>query len=243
MVIKKAGWLKIYSRDGFSGDKAALSRGVVFCPFQGTDLDVDECRACEYCDGIALDPTGRNSFLMCNRPLSEALEEHQVHDPFERVQEPERSPDCFKTPIRELMTNLVVTVSEDLTVEELTRLFVERGISGVPVIDADRRVQGVVSKTDLLQAIANNQGFEKGNESVAQMTVREVMTPVSMALPDHATVGRAAALMSYEGIHRLPVIDEHERVIGLLSAIDILRWIAREDGYRVPGYTQQQGES
>lgn len=237
---RKAGWLRIYNPDNFEGDKGTLSEGVVFCPFQGTEIHVNECRTCEFCDGVALDPTGRNSFLMCARPIAEAPEEFKAPKALERDHPEEAGPELFKTPIRDIMTNLVVTVSPELSLESLTDLFVDRGISGAPVIDDDRKAIGVVTKTDILRALQENEGFEEGNANVAELTVHDVMTPISMSLPEHATIGRAAALMSYEGIHRLPVLDNHERVIGLLSSVDVLRWIAKTDGYRVPGYTQQQ---
>ena len=234
-----AGWLTIFPKVGQDGD-SALTSGLVFCPFQGADLEVEECKTCEYCDGVAIDPTGRNSFLICNRALVDTADEYQPKYGFQRETPPEAGPRLTKTPIRDIMTNLVVTVSPEMTLTDLARLFLERGISGAPVVGSGRKVLGVVSKTDVLRAVDENEGFACGTPDVAQLRVGDIMTPITFSMPEHATLGRAAALMAYEGVHRLPVLDEHDHVIGLLSAIDVMRWIAREDGYQVPGYTQQQ---
>jgi CBS-domain-containing membrane protein len=64
--------------------------------------------------------------------------------------------------------------------------------------------------------------------------VKEVMTPVTLAMPEHASIARASALMAYEGVHRVVVVDVSGAVIGLVSPIDVLRWLAQKDGYAVP---------
>lgn len=246
----KAGWLRIRTKAG---------EPVVFCPFRGGQTTVESCRICEFCDGVAIDPTGRNSFLLCNRSLVEAKPEHRP-DVFERERPESEGPSIFKEPVSRAMTRNVVTVSADLSLEELIALFAERGISGAPVIDDERRPIGVVSKSDLLMALerlrreapqeapielteigdafAFGPGFHVENST--GLTALDLMTPMTFMVDRNATIARASALMAYEGVHRLPVVDDENRVVGLLSAIDILRWIAHEDGYRVPAYTQHQ---
>lgn len=57
------------------------------------------------------------------------------------------------------------------------------------------------------------------------------MTPIAFTLHENGTLSQAAALMAYEGIHRLHVTDQDGRVVGVLSSLDVLEWFAREDGY------------
>lgn len=45
--------------------------------------------------------------------------------------------------------------------------------------------------------------------------------------------------MAFEGVSRLSIIDGERRVVGVLSALDLLRWIGRQDGYSIPEYTQR----
>jgi signal-transduction protein with cAMP-binding, CBS, and nucleotidyltransferase domain len=46
--------------------------------------------------------------------------------------------------------------------------------------------------------------------------------------------------MAFEGIHRLPVVGASDQVVGLVSSLDVLRWLAQRSGYLVPRTTQQQ---
>lgn len=149
------------------------------------------------------------------------------------------------------MTADVVCVSPDLAVEALTAMILERNISGAPVVDAAGRPVGVVSKTDLIREqqaagddqeterlVTRRQGFESGPgfhaERITRATVGEIMMPIAFTLPETASVSRAAALMALEGVHRVPVISEEGKVVGILSAMDILRWLAETEGYLVP---------
>lgn len=160
--------------------------------------------------------------------------------------------DC--TPIAQVMSRDVVCVTEDLSVEELTHMFMDRGFSGAPVTDATGRIVGVVSKTDVVRQwyehpdgpehettplrMYDKEGrsYDLGGGFHAIATnaesVADIMTPVAYTLKVSTSISQAAALMAFEGIHRIPVVsDEGVRVVGLLSALDVLRWIGEQDGY------------
>jgi predicted transcriptional regulator len=102
----------------------------------------------------------------------------------------------------------------------VVELFLERGISGAPVVDGKGRAIGVVSKTDVIRGRQNK-------------CVGEVMTPVAFTMKENAPISQAAALMAFEGIHRLPIVSDSGEVIGIVSSIDVLQWIAERDGYLV----------
>jgi CBS domain-containing protein len=157
------------------------------------------------------------------------------------------------TPVSEIMTRHVVTVAPDVTVDELTSILLERGISGAPVVDEKGRPLGIVSKTDLLRDHHNrgdsveipNVELHRGGveapldpglhvEPEPGPTVRNVMTPLAFALPENASVARASALMAVEGVHRVVVVDDSGTVRGILSSLDVLRWLARSEGYVLP---------
>jgi CBS domain-containing protein len=129
------------------------------------------------------------------------------------------------TPISVIMSRDVICVRPEATRSDVLRLFLAKGISGMPVVDAEGRPLGVVSKTDVLRGL----GAEDADARAA-----DIMTPVTLAMPEHASIARAAALMAYERVHRVVVIGPGGNVVGLVSTIDVLRWLAREDGYAVP---------
>jgi CBS domain-containing protein len=112
-------------------------------------------------------------------------------------------------------------VRPSMSVEALVSVFLGNHISGAPVVDRDGKAIGVVSKTDALLA--------RGSDSVA-----DIMTPIVLMLSESAPVSRAAALMAYEGVHRIIVTSDDGRVVGVLGALDVLRHVASERGYVIP---------
>lgn len=60
------------------------------------------------------------------------------------------------------------------------------------------------------------------------------MVCISFMLAETVSLSRAAALMAYEQVHRLPVVSTERRVVGVISALDVAGWLARNDGYVVP---------
>ncbi|HEX6765210.1 MAG TPA: CBS domain-containing protein [Polyangiaceae bacterium] len=123
------------------------------------------------------------------------------------------------------MSSPVTAVRPDAPVSELVHLLLDEHISGVPVVDAVGRAIGVVSKTDVLRAVAGDSPYG---------TAADLMTPMTLAMPEHASIARAAALMAYERVHRVVIIAPDGGVIGLVSPMDILRWLAQNDGFAVP---------
>jgi predicted transcriptional regulator len=135
------------------------------------------------------------------------------------------SPAALHTPISEIMTRDVVCVGPEATVNDLIEVFLVKAISGVPVVDASGRPLGVASKTDVLSSLA------MGGRTVP---VKNVMSPVTLAMPANSSIARAAAMMSYERVHRVVVVGPSGTIVGLVSAIDVLRWLAKSDGYAIP---------
>ena len=129
------------------------------------------------------------------------------------------------TPISEIMSREVICVGPETTLGGLKDVFILKGISGVPVVDAAGRPIGVASKTDVLRHLTMD------GES---LSAKDVMTPVTLAMPGHSSIARAAALMSYERVHRVIVVGPSGTVVGIVSGMDVLRWLARRDGYAIP---------
>jgi predicted transcriptional regulator len=128
-------------------------------------------------------------------------------------------------PVSEIMTKDVIAVRPELGMEALEELFLANGISGAPVIDDDGRPIGVVSKTDLLACMKTPSGGEK--------KVRDVMMQTAFCLVEHESIAKAAGLMAFEGVHRVPVVGARGMVTGLISPLDIMRWLARAHGYPI----------
>jgi predicted transcriptional regulator len=132
----------------------------------------------------------------------------------------------------DVMNAQVHCLEPDWTLEEARALLLTKSISAAPVVDTTGRMVGILSKTDLLRCV--------GQTALDARRVEDVMTREVLSIDLDTDVTRAAALMSYEGVHRLVVISADGRPIGIVSSIDILRCIARRHGYVVPDHTRHQ---
>jgi CBS-domain-containing membrane protein len=135
---------------------------------------------------------------------------------------------------RELMTRPVVTVGPDALVKEAARLLVTHGFAVLPVVDADDRLLGVITEADLLRNRLLPDPRELIHDRPSEPTppappeVAGVMTTeVVTATPDtHAAeLGR---LMVNRHLRAVPVVDG-DRLMGIVSRVDVLRTIARDD--------------
>jgi predicted transcriptional regulator len=129
------------------------------------------------------------------------------------------------TPVSEIMAKDVVAVRPELRVEDLEELLLARGISGAPVIDDAGKPIGIVSKTDLLRPRSAGDG-----EGVR---VRDIMMSTAFCLSEGESIAKAAGLMAFEGVHRVPVVGQRGMVTGVVSPLDVMRWLARQHGYAI----------
>lgn len=129
-------------------------------------------------------------------------------------------------PVRRIMSRDVVCAREDLDVGALVDLMVRRRIGCVPVIDERGRPIGMVTKTDVVEqrlaAIAHG--------GPPAMTAGELMMPLAITLDEHATVAHAAAMMAVEDFHHVAIVSDGGALIGVVSTMDIVRWLAANDG-------------
>jgi len=131
--------------------------------------------------------------------------------------------------VGEVMTPHVVCVAPDVSIESLMALLVERGISGVPVVNERGLPVGMVSKTDIVRHL-----YEDGNTQTSDSTtVGDLMLPLAFTLLESAPLSHAAALMAWEGVHRIPICSDAGDVVGILSALDLVRWLSGQEGYPV----------
>ena len=127
--------------------------------------------------------------------------------------------------VADVMTIDPITVNVDATVEAAEQLLTTYRISGLPVVDGNRHLVGVLSRTDLLLEGGAGLGqLLRGRAS--GLRVGELMSTPPITVELSATLVEAARLMRDERVHRLVVVDEHDEPIGVLSATDFVRLIA-----------------
>jgi len=130
-------------------------------------------------------------------------------------------------PACQIMSRDVICARADLDLGALTDLVVGRHIGCVPIVDEQGRPQGIVTKLDLVeQLIAQREPDARPLSIVAG----QVMMPLALTLDEHATVAHAAAMMAIEGIHHVMIVADDGCLLGVVSSMDIVRWLAHNDG-------------
>jgi CBS domain-containing protein len=142
----------------------------------------------------------------------------------------------------------VLTVAPDTPVRQIAALLLERRISAVPVVDANRRVVGIVSEGDLMHraetgtARSRSRWFELisdarelAREFVESHGLRaaDVMTRPVVSVTEDVHVAEAARLFGSRRIKRVPVLRDG-RLVGVVSRADLLRGLVRKPADAAP---------
>ena len=143
--------------------------------------------------------------------------------------------------VSDVMTTSVVTVDRITPYQDIDRLLTENRISGVPVLKMGREVAGVVTEADLLAAEDETNRRARMDSSVGRrrllhkqqpyvsLTAGILMTAPAITIGPDATIPAAARLMNTHHIRRLPVVDEHGKLAGIVSRRDLLSVFLRPD--------------
>jgi len=141
--------------------------------------------------------------------------------------------------VSDLMTKDVVTVTSAKSLRDAAELLVEKRISGMPVVDEENAVIGVLSEADILVKAGGSSPrnrllgwlFEPdfGDEDkIRAETVGEAMSAPALTISSHRPVHEAARLMVGEGVNRLPVVEDGQ-LVGILTRADVVRAFSRSD--------------
>ena len=122
--------------------------------------------------------------------------------------------------VRDVMTEVDDPLRKDQCIDELTALLTSSPLPFLPVVDDDWVPIGVVARTELTRGHGRRVG--------------SLMIRVPFTLQADASLDFAAALMAYEELPALPVVSAANELVGLISALDIMRWLASGSGYVMP---------
>lgn len=140
---------------------------------------------------------------------------------------------------REVMTTEVVTLTPDLPIHEIARIFRETGISGAPVVEGDS-VIGIVTEIDLIARhaqpdapvylpllganipLVGNREYRELLRRIMAKTARDLMTTPVVALSPETDVEEVATLMVEDHINPVPIL-EHGRLIGIIGHSDLVQ--------------------
>ena len=142
--------------------------------------------------------------------------------------------------VRDIMTAGVVTVRADTSYRDMVALVRGHRVSGLPVVDDDGKVIGVVSETDLLATEAADPDghvhpdprtwlLHRKRVAPDAATAGDLMTHPAVTIGPDERVANAARLMHALKLQRLPVVDRDRRLVGIVSRSDVLSVFGRSD--------------
>jgi CBS domain-containing protein len=139
---------------------------------------------------------------------------------------------------KEIMTQDVVTVTEDTSVTEVARIFLEKGFNGLPVISETGEVLGVVTNSDLVDqnkrlhiptvialfdaVIYRDKQFKKELEKMTGSLVKDIYTRNPIIASPDTPLEELATIMAEKHVHTLPVV-ENGKLVGVVGKLDIIR--------------------
>ena len=143
----------------------------------------------------------------------------------------------------DIMKKDVLTVPPDMTVEELGRLFIEKDISGAPVMDKDERLCGIVTENDLISRnkrlhiptvlrlfdafipLEGSRTVENEIKKISAAVVSEICITEVLTVDEDTPLEEIATIMSERKVHLLPVLKAG-KLVGIVGKHEIIKGIA-----------------
>ena len=129
--------------------------------------------------------------------------------------------------VKSWMTNDVVTVDPDTAVPDAHKLMSDNTIRRLPVIKKGRLV-GIITRGDVREAEpsdATTLSIWEINYLLSRLKIEKIMTRKPITISPDATIGQAARLMMDNKISGLPVVENGDKVVGIITESDIFRLI------------------
>jgi len=147
--------------------------------------------------------------------------------------------------VGEFMSDNVISVSPDESIKKVFKLMDEHGIFGLPVVDSDGAVVGIVTETDLIEHFTtlrtprgvsilgslvyldNLTDWSENLKDHCAELVKDIMTADVVKMLETGTLSEAIDLMADNKINRIPVVGEMGNLTGIITRTDIVHQIAR----------------
>ena len=148
---------------------------------------------------------------------------------------------------REIMSRDVITVSPEEKVDKAARILVENKISGLPVVDANNHVVGIITEKDLIIRaselkvpfyvtlfdsiifLENPIRFNNDVKKYTATTVKDAMTKKVQVVEEDTPIGLIVEIMQSKAINRVPVV-RHGKLVGIITRNDILKSVVKTNG-------------
>jgi len=142
--------------------------------------------------------------------------------------------------VQDIMTRDVITVTPDTDITQATKILLEHRINGLPVLDKNQRLVGIVCQSDMIAqqkriplpslftlldgyiSLTSTKQFEKEVQKIAATQVAQAMTADPVTVTQDTSLEEIAQLMVGKKLHTLPVVHKGE-LVGIVGKEDMLR--------------------
>ncbi len=144
---------------------------------------------------------------------------------------------------KDIMCKTVITVEENTPISELSDLFIEYNINGIPVLNDDKKVIGIVTQGNLIEQNKNlhiptvitlfdavlfldsEKKFESDVKKLTGNKVSDIYTPDPITVNVDTEINEIATIMAEKDVHTLPVMDG-DKLVGVIGKLDLIRGMA-----------------
>ncbi|HLQ28356.1 MAG TPA: CBS domain-containing protein [Ktedonobacteraceae bacterium] len=116
---------------------------------------------------------------------------------------------------RDIMTSKVCTIQPDASAQEAAQLLYQNRISGLPVVNADNQIIGIITEADIISKV-DKEGLR----------VADIMSHEIISVSEETPVGEIAMLLTERKIKRVPVVQD-DKLVGIVSRADIVHAVAQ----------------
>lgn len=203
--------LPVNERRALDDDGHTTSARSLYCPRRAREVDLGECFSCDRGNGVIVE--GRRRWMVC----------------LAAPRPPRAPPDASRlaatavTPVAAIMTRGVLCIGHDVRADAAMTFLLDHALGAAPVVDDAGRAIGMLTKADVVRALRDDD----------RARARDAMSTLVLSVAESESIEVVAAFMAFEGMHHVLVLDDDRRVIGIVSSLDVVRWLACELGYAI----------
>jgi len=149
---------------------------------------------------------------------------------------------------KDIMSEPAISTTEDKSLQEVLEMMAENNFSGIPVVDTDNKVIGIISNTDIIRysqqtsviPLSNLSGWispyadisdlasvRKGFEMLRKTKVGQIMTKKVFTVSADTDATEIAKLMNQRKINRIPIVDNGGKLVGIVTRGDMVQCMAK----------------
>jgi CBS domain-containing protein len=129
---------------------------------------------------------------------------------------------AINEPVRLVMTQKAVFIKSSAKISEAVKLMKEKHVGGLPVIDSENHVIGIITERDIVNLFANK---------ISSIKVAELMSKTVVTALTKTTIFEATKTMTAQGFRRLPIVSDG-KVVGMVTAMDIIRFFGSGEVFK-----------